>query len=51
MKTLTGEQVASFRHDGFLFPIPALVPEEIATCLAGLHRLDADLAAPSPRRT
>ena len=46
MKTLTREQVASFRHDGFLFPIPALTPEEIATCLAGLHRLEADLGCP-----
>ena len=46
MKTLTGEQVASFRHNGFLFPIPALAPEEIATCLAGLHRLEADLGCP-----
>ncbi len=46
MKTLTGEQVASFRHNGFLFPIPALAPEEIATCLAGLRRLEADLGCP-----
>ena len=46
MKALTQEQVASFRHDGFLFPIPALTPEEIATCLAGLHRLEADLGCP-----
>ena len=36
MKALTQEQVASYHHDGFLFPIPALTPEEIATCLAGL---------------
>ena len=46
MKALTQEQVASFRHDGFLFPIPALAQEEIATCLAGLHRLEADLGSP-----
>src|SRR4051794_17607299 len=46
MRTLTGEQVASFRHNGFLFPIPALAPEEIAPCLAGLARLDADLGSP-----
>ena len=46
MKTLTEEQVASFRHNGFLFPIPALTPDEVATCLAGLHRLEADLGCP-----
>ncbi len=46
MKALTQEQVDSFRHNGFLFPIPALTAEEIATCLAGLHRLEADLGCP-----
>ena len=46
MKALTQEQVDSFRHDGFLFPIPALTPDEVATCLAGLHRLEADLGSP-----
>ncbi len=42
-KALTPEQVAAFRHDGFLFPIPALTPGEITACLAGLERLEADL--------
>ena len=46
MKALTQEQVAAFCHDGFLFPMPALTAEEIATCLAGLHRLEADLGCP-----
>jgi non-haem Fe2+, alpha-ketoglutarate-dependent halogenase len=46
MKALTQEQVDRFRHNGFLFPIPALTSEEIATCLAGLHRLEADLGCP-----
>ena len=36
----------SYRHNGFLFPIPALTPGEVATCLAGLHRLEADLGCP-----
>jgi non-heme Fe2+,alpha-ketoglutarate-dependent halogenase len=43
MKALTPDQLAAYRHDGFLFPIPALTPNEIATCLAGLARLEADL--------
>ncbi len=43
MKALTEEQVDSFRYNGFLFPIPALAPEEIATCLAGLERLETSL--------
>src|SRR5580692_9321521 len=43
MKALTQDQVDSFRHNGFLFPIPALSPEEIDTCLAGLGRLETDL--------
>ena len=43
MKALTAEQVASYRHNRFLFPIPALTPAEIATCLAGLARLEAEL--------
>ena len=46
MKALTQEQVDQFRHNGFLFPVPALTAEEIATCLAGLHRLEADLGCP-----
>jgi hypothetical protein len=46
MKALTQTQVDSYRHNGFLFPIPALTPGEVATCLAGLHRLEADLGCP-----
>ena len=45
MKALTQEQVASFRHNGFLFPIPALTEPEIATCLAGLNRLETKLGS------
>jgi len=45
MKALTREQVDSYRYNGFLFPIPALTPEEIATCLAGLERLEAELGS------
>jgi non-heme Fe2+,alpha-ketoglutarate-dependent halogenase len=46
MRALTAEQVASYRYNGFLFPIPALTPEEVATCLAGLDRLERDLGSP-----
>ena len=45
MKTLSQEQVASYHHNGFLFPIPALTPGEIATCLAGLERLETELGS------
>ena len=46
MKALTDEQVASYHYNGFLFPVPALTPDEVATCLAGLHRLEDELGSP-----
>ena len=46
MKALTQEQADSYRYNGFLFPIPALTPEEVATCLAGLDRLEKELGSP-----
>jgi non-heme Fe2+,alpha-ketoglutarate-dependent halogenase len=46
MKALTPEQVASFHYNSFLYPIPALTPEEIATYLAGLERLESELGSP-----
>jgi non-haem Fe2+, alpha-ketoglutarate-dependent halogenase len=46
MKALTREQVDWFHYNGFLFPIPALTPAEIATCLAGLQRLEAEIGSP-----
>ncbi len=46
MKALTQAQVDSYRQNGFLFPIPALSQDEIATCLAGLERLEAELGCP-----
>jgi hypothetical protein len=49
MKALTAEQVASFHHDGFLYPIPTLAPDETAYFLAGVERLEAELGARSPR--
>lgn len=46
MKALTREQADSYHYNGFLFPIPALTQDEVATCLAGLHRLEAGLGCP-----
>jgi non-heme Fe2+,alpha-ketoglutarate-dependent halogenase len=45
MKALTQEQAAYYRNNGFLFPMPALTPEEIAACLAGLDRLETELGS------
>ena len=44
-KALTADQVASFHYNGFFYPIPALSPREVATCLAGLERLEAELGS------
>ncbi|MGE0221976.1 MAG: phytanoyl-CoA dioxygenase family protein [Acetobacteraceae bacterium] len=46
MKALTQEQADYFRHNGFVYPIPALTPEEVAFCLAGLERLETGLGCP-----
>ncbi len=46
MKALTQAQVEKYRHDGFLFPMHALAPGEVDTCLAGLSRLEAELGCP-----
>jgi len=46
MKALTQDQVDSYRYNGFLFPIPALSPDEVATGLDGLERLERDLGCP-----
>jgi len=46
MKALSRGQADSFRYNGFLFPLPALAPEEIVACLAGLDRLERELGSP-----
>jgi hypothetical protein len=46
VKSLSREQVDYYRYNGFLFPLPALTPEEIATCRAGLERLERELGSP-----
>jgi hypothetical protein len=39
MNTLTEEQVATFRRNGFLFPFPMLGKDETQTCLAALDKV------------
>lgn len=46
MKALTQEQVDYYRYNGFLFPIPALTPDEIAYFRAGVDRLEQELGSP-----
>ena len=46
MKVLTQAQIHGYHYNGFLFPIPALSPDEVATCLAGVERLEAELGCP-----
>jgi non-haem Fe2+, alpha-ketoglutarate-dependent halogenase len=43
---LTAEQVDQYRHDGYLFPVPALSLDEISECLAGLERFERWLGTP-----
>jgi len=49
MNVLTREQVEAFNFDGYLFPFPALTPDEVATCRAGLDRLERHLGGPVPQ--
>jgi ectoine hydroxylase-related dioxygenase (phytanoyl-CoA dioxygenase family) len=49
MKALTQQQVQSYRHDGFVYPIPALGAHEAARCLADLERAEAHLGSPLPK--
>ncbi len=49
MKTLTQEQVDSYRYDGFLSPFPVLSPDETAACLAGLQRFESFIGSPVPK--
>jgi len=49
MKALTPAQVESYRHDGYLFPFPALSDAERLACLAGLERYEKWLGSPVPQ--
>src|SRR5215471_438417 len=43
---LTVEQVERYRHDGYLFPLPALSTDEVAAGRAGLARFEHWLGTP-----
>src|SRR5688572_10642454 len=43
---LSQKQVAQYRHDGYLFPFPALSAAELAECNAGLARYEGWLGTP-----
>lgn len=43
---LTAEQVAKYRYDGYLYPVPALSPEEVAEYNADLARFEEWLGKP-----
>ena len=49
MKTITFDQQASYRHDGFLFPLHALSTEEAASELARLEAMERRIGAPLPK--
>ncbi|ETW99735.1 MAG: hypothetical protein ETSY1_13915 [Candidatus Entotheonella factor] len=44
--TLTPEQVAQYHRDGFLAPIPALSPDEVATYRSKLEAFEAQIGGP-----
>jgi non-haem Fe2+, alpha-ketoglutarate-dependent halogenase len=46
---LTTAEIAQYRHDGYLFPFPALSPDEVAECNSGLARYEAWLGMPVNR--
>jgi len=43
---LTPARIEQYRHDGYLFPFPALSPDELAECNAGLARYERWLGMP-----
>ncbi|MBV9863194.1 MAG: phytanoyl-CoA dioxygenase family protein [Alphaproteobacteria bacterium] len=43
---LSSQQIEQYRHDGYLFPVPALSPDEVRACLAGLDRFEGWLGKP-----
>lgn len=46
MNVLTQQQVDAYRRNGYLFPFPALSPDELANCRAGLDRFEGYLGGP-----
>jgi ectoine hydroxylase-related dioxygenase (phytanoyl-CoA dioxygenase family) len=49
MKALTQQQVESYRHHGYLYPVPALSADEADQALADLERAEAHLGSPLPQ--
>lgn len=45
-KSLTPEQVAAYRRDGYLFPIPVMTPAEAAACRGRLETFEAREGGP-----
>lgn len=45
-KRLTAEQIASYRDDGFCFPVPVLTSGEVLDCRADLERYEAEIGQP-----
>ncbi|HZT88818.1 MAG TPA: phytanoyl-CoA dioxygenase family protein [Stellaceae bacterium] len=43
---LSPRQIEQYQHNGFLYPLPALSPEEVQESLAGLARYEAWLGSP-----
>ena len=43
---LTGAQIEQYRHDGYLFPFPALSGDELAQCNEGMARYESWLGTP-----
>ncbi len=49
MKALTQAQVDAYHRNGYLYPFPALSPDELAECRAGLKRFETYLGNPVPK--
>ncbi len=50
MKKLTQQQVERYRHDGFLFPMPALAADEAASYLALLDEIETHAGSSLSRK-
>jgi hypothetical protein len=50
LKKLTPQQADTYRHNGYLFPLPALAAEEAAEYLALLGSIEAHIGSPLSRK-
>jgi ectoine hydroxylase-related dioxygenase (phytanoyl-CoA dioxygenase family) len=46
MKVFTEEQVRRYRHDGFIYPVPGLTPEQAAQAMTDLERVESRIGMP-----